>query len=54
VLQTGFLLYPHDDVLFMAMGLAFGDCFSDCGPPLVSMDRLAPALLPLLPGPSDP
>jgi hypothetical protein len=51
VLQTGFLLYPHDDVLFMAMGLAFGDCFSDCGPPLVSMDRLAPALLPLLPGP---
>lgn len=54
VLQTGFLLYPHDDVLFMAMSLAFGDCFSDCGPPLVSMDRLAPALLPLLPGPSDP
>jgi hypothetical protein len=51
VLQTGFLLYPHDDVLFMAMSLAFGDCFSDCGPPLVSMDRLAPALLPLLPGP---
>jgi hypothetical protein len=48
--ETGWLLYPHDDVLFMVMNLAFGDCFQDCGTP-PKVEDLAADLLPKLPGP---
>jgi hypothetical protein len=52
VMENGMLLYPNDDVLFMTMSLAVGDCWQDCGQP-PSLETLSAELLPKLPGPSD-
>jgi hypothetical protein len=52
LLETGMLVYPHDDVLFMTMGLYIGDCWENCGSP-PDMQKLAADLLPMLPAPGD-
>lgn len=52
ILENGMLLYPNDDVLFLTLDLNVGDCWQDCGEP-PTMEALATALLPMLPGPAD-
>lgn len=52
VTDSGLLIYPHDDVLFMMMTLAYGDCWEDCGTP-PNREDLAADLLPKLPAPGD-
>jgi hypothetical protein len=52
LLETGLLVYPHDDVLFMTMPVYIGDCWENCGSP-PNMEKLAADLLPKLPAPGD-
>jgi hypothetical protein len=52
MLESGVLVYPHDDVLYMTMGLYIGDCWENCGSP-PDMEELAADLLPKLPAPGD-
>ncbi|MBA3877582.1 MAG: hypothetical protein C0498_11750 [Anaerolinea sp.] len=52
ILESGMLLYPNDDVLFLTLDLNVGDCWQDCGEP-PTMEALATALLPELPAPTD-
>jgi hypothetical protein len=49
MLESGMLVYPHDDVLFMTMPVYIGDCFENCGSP-PDLEKLAADLLPKLPG----
>jgi hypothetical protein len=48
----GLLLYAHEDVLYMTMGLYIGDCWEDCGSP-PDLEKLAADLMPKLPAPGD-